>query len=78
MKILRDHAIFSDTEAGKLRAVNELVRCYHSKAVPIIKEVIDSTLKEDQGFRAFCLNAIEKIKENNQPDPEVSYRKEYS
>lgn len=62
MKILRDNAIFSDTQSAKIRAVNELAQCYNVKAIPVIMDIIDSLLFTDHAFRGFCLNTIEKIK----------------
>lgn len=64
MKVLRDEAIFSDISSAKIRAINELARLYDVKAIPVIIEVIDSLLSTEQAFRAFCLNTIDKIKQD--------------
>jgi hypothetical protein len=67
MKILRDNAIFSDTGSAKMRAINELARRYKTKAIPVIEEVINSIF-DNEGFKAFCLNVIRKIKEDATSD----------
>jgi hypothetical protein len=64
MKILRDNALFSDTSSVKIRAINELARCYQQRAIPLIQEVVNSIFEDNRGFRTFCLNVIERIKED--------------
>lgn len=61
IKILIDQAIFSDSMAARTRAVNQLALNYGSKAMPALKEILESIPAGDKGFKNFCLSAIGKL-----------------
>ena len=62
MKILKDEAMFSDSISTRTRAVRQLANNYGFRAVPFITEVIETIPHNDNGFRAFCVQSIAKIK----------------
>jgi hypothetical protein len=66
MKILKDEAMFSQSLNARSRSVRELATAYGSRALPIILEVLDTIPRNDEGFKAVCLQAIAKIKQ--EPD----------
>lgn len=62
IKILVDQAIFSDSRAARTRAVNQLALNYGAKARPALLEILESVPSGDDGFKAFCLSIIAKLR----------------
>lgn len=61
MKILADQAMFSEIISAKRDAVDQLAEKYGIKAVPIIKELIESNSHPFDSFRLYCVKTAEKI-----------------
>ena len=61
IKLLTDQAIFSDSMAARTRAVNQLALNYRMKAMPALKEILNSIPSSEEMFKAFCVNAIAKV-----------------
>ena len=64
IKILIDQAKFSDSMAARTRAVNQLALNYGTKAIPALKEIVESIPASDEGFKAFCASAIGRIRQS--------------
>ena len=66
LKFLVDDALFSDSLNARMRAVNQIAREYGMGGVPTIeREIIGLLPPTDETFRVFCLNVIEKIKDES-------------
>jgi hypothetical protein len=57
---LKDDAIFSLSQSQRRRSVLEIAR-EAERPIQVIEEIIES-LPEGDGFKVFCLAAIEKIR----------------
>ena len=57
MKLLRDTALFSESQHVKYKAVRALA-AFGQDAIPIVIEVADSA---DNSFKRFCIETIERI-----------------
>jgi hypothetical protein len=66
IKILVDQAIFSDSMAARTRAVNQLALNYGMKAMPALKDILGSIPSGEDVFRAFCVNAISKLRQSEE------------
>ena len=61
LHILRDNAMFSDSETAKRNAVDEMVGTYGPKSLPILEEIVSSIGIPYDGFKIYCVEAIKKI-----------------
>lgn len=58
MRLLRDSALFSDSEHVRRKAVRTLVSLGQN-AIPVIVEIADAV--SESSFKRFCLETIERI-----------------
>jgi hypothetical protein len=65
LNILRDNAMFSESETVKRRAVDEMLERYGPKSLPILEEVISSIGIPYDGFKIYCVEAMKKILKRN-------------
>jgi len=61
LNILRDNAMFSDSETAKRNAVDEMVESYGPKSLPILEEIISSIGIPYDGFKIYCVEAMKKV-----------------
>ncbi len=61
LNILRDNAMFSDSETTKRSAVDEMVETYGPKSLPILEEIISSIGIPYDGFKIYCVEAMRKV-----------------
>ena len=61
MKILADHAMFSDIRKVRFDAVDELAEKYGMNSIPIIKELIELSTEPLDPFRLHCIKTAEKV-----------------
>jgi hypothetical protein len=61
MKILADHAMFSDIRKARFDAVDELAERYGMNSIPIIKELIELNTEPLDPFRLHCIKTAEKV-----------------
>jgi hypothetical protein len=59
--ILRDNAMFSDSESAKRNAEDEMLGTYGSKSLPILEEIVSSIGIPYDGFKLYCVEAMKKI-----------------
>jgi hypothetical protein len=65
-RFLVDDAIFSDSLAARIRAVNQLGRDYGLSVIPVIEDIIKTLPATDEEFKAFCINVIRKVEDQEQ------------
>ncbi|HKZ62096.1 MAG TPA: hypothetical protein VJZ68_06760 [Nitrososphaera sp.] len=63
LRFLVDDALFSDSSSARIRAVNQIVRDSGFRAIAVIEEIVKTVPATDEEFRAFCINVIGKIEE---------------
>ena len=61
MKILTDHAMFSEIRKARFDAVEELAEKYGMNSIPIIKELIELNTEPLDPFRLHCIKNAEKV-----------------
>lgn len=61
MKLLRDRALFSDSDYVRFKAVRELSE-YGMEAIPLISEIAETT---NAALNRFCQDSIEQIQSGN-------------
>ena len=61
LNILRDKAMFSESETAKRRSVDEMMQRYGPKSLPILEEIISSIGIPYDGFKIYCVEAKKKI-----------------
>ena len=61
MRLLRDQAMFSESNGARCNAVDELVNRFGIQAMPIIMELIESSSSPYDSFRYHCVKAGEKV-----------------
>jgi hypothetical protein len=68
MKLLRDAALFSDSEHARFQSVRALAR-FGKDAVPYLAEVADSA--SSFGFKKYCTDALDRIERTQRPSLSV-------
>ena len=61
LNILRDNAMFSDSETAKRNAVVEMVETYGPKSLPVLEEIVSSIGIPYDGFKIYCVEAMKKV-----------------
>jgi hypothetical protein len=61
LNILRDDALFSDSESARRNAVDEMTKRFGPKSLPILEEIISSIAIPYDGFKIYCVEARKKI-----------------
>jgi hypothetical protein len=61
LNILRDNAMFSESETAKRSAVDEMVETYGPKSLPILEEIVSTIGTPYDGFKIYCVEAMKKV-----------------
>jgi hypothetical protein len=62
LKLLKDSAIFADSERVRFHSLKTLA-AFGQDAVPYVSEVLESS--NDIGFKRYCIELLDKIKANH-------------
>ena len=61
MKLLRDNALFADSERVRIQSMRALAK-FGRDSAPYVSEVLDST--SEPGVKRFCTEVLARIKSN--------------
>jgi hypothetical protein len=61
LNILRDDAMFSDSESAKKNAIDEMTKRFGIRSLPILEEIISSIAIPYDGFKIYCVEARKKV-----------------
>lgn len=74
LRFLVDDALFSDSSAARIRAINQIAKDYGIMAIPVIQDIINTLSPTDEVFSAFCINILHKIKDEERGGSESNAR----